>query len=396
MEPARSGNGLARRAAHFVTAASNAFDTTVCVIPISGYEDYRPAAPSIVPTIHVRLGPRGHEGSDSMASASWRRRLSSALPFPPAANFAPPTLASEVSARLRDAGVPSGAAVHVMRASLAPLGVALSEVLRAPWRTLDLDDDDASLAASTGDGTLASQYERLVRTFAPLFDRCCTAAPLEAAALNFRLGIQISVVRNSVSLVGDVARVPEEPPLLLYVGNLTYPPNIHAASVLAREVLPLVQAALRRPVNLSVVGPYVPSGPVAGLARLPGVRLHGYEPDLAPVYSRASLVVAPLLYGAGTSIKLLEAFAHGVPVVTTRTGARGFPLRDGEHLLLGERPQEIAGAVERVLRDPGLGSSLAASARQFVEAQHSASAGEAEVREFLLGAAHSAMTPGTR
>jgi len=396
MEPARNGNGLAQRAAHFVTAASEAFDTTACVIPISGNEDHRPAAPSIVPTIHIRLGRRDHQGSDPMGSAAWRQRLSSALPFPAAANFAPPTLATEVSARLREAGVPSGAAVHVMRAGLAPLGVALSEVLGSPWRTLDLDDDDASLAASTGDGSLAAQYERLVRTFAPLFDRCCTAAPLEAAAMSFRFGIEVSVVRNSVPLVGDVARVLDEPPVLLYVGNLTYPPNIHAASVLAIEVLPLVQAALRRPVNLALVGPYVPSGPVAGLARLPGVRLHGYEPDLAPAYSRASVVVAPLFYGAGTSIKLLEAFAHGVPVVTTRTGARGFPLHDGEHLLLGERPQEIADAVERVLRDPGFGSSLAAAARRFVEAQHSASAGEAEMREFLLGAAHSAMSPGAR
>jgi len=70
MEPARNGNGLAQRAAHFVTAASEAFDTTACVIPISGNEDHRPAAPSIVPTIHIRLGRRDHQGSDPMGSAA--------------------------------------------------------------------------------------------------------------------------------------------------------------------------------------------------------------------------------------------------------------------------------------------------------------------------------------
>jgi glycosyltransferase involved in cell wall biosynthesis len=168
------------------------------------------------------------------------------------------------------------------------------------------------------------------------------------------------------------------------VGNLTYPPNLHAASYLAGQVLPRVEAALRRPVTLELVGPY-DSG-LTAVSQLPGVRMTGYVEDLGPIYERASVMVAPLFFGAGTSIKLLEAFARGIPVVTTRTGTRGLGVRDGVHVLFGENPVELAAAAVSVIREPELGRRLALEARAFVERTHAAPLAEADIRTFLQGA----------
>jgi glycosyltransferase involved in cell wall biosynthesis len=293
-------------------------------------------------------------------------------------------MAPDVLDELARLGVTHATPLHAMRSSLAPLATALAEQLGSPWRTIDLDDDEASLSAASGWGEQASAVDRLLATFVPLFNGACVAAPLEAASLQARLGLEMSVVRNSVALPEVHRHPPEDPPLLLFVGNLTYHPNVYAATYLAQDVLPLVGAALRRPVNLAMVGPYDAS--LAAVARLPGVQMTGYVEDLGEPYRRASVMVAPLFHGAGTSIKLLEAFARGIPVVTTRTGTRGLAVRDGTHVLLGENPRELAAHTVRVLRDPELGRRLALEARSFVEEHHGPAMAEADIHAFLLAA----------
>src|ERR1017187_4993690 len=180
MEPAPDGNGLAMRAARFVSGASAHFSVVVAVVPVGGSQHYRPAterqAPAgVVPGL-ARGATRG--GGGGASSPVWRRRLESALPFPPPANRAPPTMAAEVVAAIAHAGVAPGTPLHVMRSNLAPLGLAVAEHLGSPWCPLDLDDDDEAVAASLGDGELASAYHRLLATFGPLFDGVCAAAPL--------------------------------------------------------------------------------------------------------------------------------------------------------------------------------------------------------------------------
>jgi glycosyltransferase involved in cell wall biosynthesis len=79
--------------------------------------------------------------------------------------------------------------------------------------------------------------------------------------------------------------------------------------------------------------------------------------DLAAVYASARCAVVPLLQGGGTPLKLIEALAHGLPVVATPRAAAGLELRDGEHCLLADGGQAFANALVGVLRDgaPELG-----------------------------------------
>lgn len=111
---------------------------------------------------------------------------------------------------------------------------------------------------------------------------------------------------------------------ILFVAGFGHPPNVDAACWLVERILPRVRAHLPQ-VRLSLVGSN-PTEEVKALAG-DGVEVMGYVDDatLASLYRAARVVVAPLRFGAGVKLKVLESMAHGVPVVTTSVGAQGLP-----------------------------------------------------------------------
>jgi glycosyltransferase involved in cell wall biosynthesis len=125
------------------------------------------------------------------------------------------------------------------------------------------------------------------------------------------------------------------------------------------EIFPLVRARVPQ-TRLRVTG----RTQGVDLARLPldGVELTGYVDDVRPVVAGSMAAVTPLRLGGGTRLKILEAMALGVPVVSTPKGVEGLDVQPGEHLLLGRTPAEFAEAVVRVLQDPALRQALAAQA----------------------------------
>lgn len=131
--------------------------------------------------------------------------------------------------------------------------------------------------------------------------------------------------------IGRTAR----PPVILYLGALSWQPNAKAAEFLARDVMP--QILVRHPdAKLTIVGRN-PGPDVKSLATLPGVELHANVPDVGEFLKSASLMAVPLDSGGGTRLKILEAFAAGLPVVSTPIGAEGIECAHGEHLWVGER-----------------------------------------------------------
>ena len=81
-------------------------------------------------------------------------------------------------------------------------------------------------------------------------------------------------------------------------------------------------------------------------------------PSLVPYLQRARISLVPLLHGAGTKRKVLQALAAGTPTVTTSVGAEGLEIRDGKHALIADDPAAFAAAVERLLHDPELWARL--------------------------------------
>jgi glycosyltransferase involved in cell wall biosynthesis len=276
-----------------------------------------------------------------------------------------------------------GTPVHVARSYLAPAGIALAERLGSPWATLDLDDDDEQLAGVLGGAGEPAAWRRLIAVFGPLFRAVALAAPAEAAAVGDRHGLVTTVIPNAVNLP-EPGRAHRGAGLrMLFVGNLSYPPNRDAACLLVREVLPRLRRQRAGPVTVTLAGPTGADGALASLGTQPGVRLLGFVPDLAACYRSADVVAAPLLAGGGTRIKLLEAMAHGVPVVTTTAGAAGLAVRHGTHLLIADSPGAAAGALARLAADPALRQRLAAEAAQLVRERYSHAAVTPLIRAFL-------------
>jgi glycosyltransferase involved in cell wall biosynthesis len=136
-------------------------------------------------------------------------------------------------------------------------------------------------------------------------------------------------------------------PVMTMVGDFHYEPNRDAARWFTELVLPRIRASLPN-AEFRLVGRVED---VADLANHPGVNLRGRVDDISIELAEADLEVVPLHSGSGTRVKVLEAFAHRVPVVSTTVGCEGIDAVDGTHALVVDEPDAFAAACVRVATD---------------------------------------------
>lgn len=99
-----------------------------------------------------------------------------------------------------------------------------------------------------------------------------------------------------------------------------------------------------------------------------GTTVHGFVDSMSPYFARASVVVVPILAGAGIRVKIVEAMAAGRAVVSTPLGCEGLAgLEPGRHLLVAEEPEAFAGDAVRLLRDRDLSDRIGRDARDLAE-----------------------------
>jgi glycosyltransferase involved in cell wall biosynthesis len=202
-----------------------------------------------------------------------------------------------------------------------------------------------------------------------------------------RLGQPNAVVipngyRRPATALGRAAA--SDPPSLLLQGVLFYPPNADGARWLVREVMPLLRAELPS-VELRLVGETAPD--VDALHAPPGVVVTGRVPSMEPELRRADIVTVPILFGSGTRVKILEAFAHRIPVVSTTLGAEGLGVQPGRHLLVGDDPASFAAACRRLLTEPALRQELTSAAAELFDQRYEWSAIRAAVQDLARSAA---------
>jgi glycosyltransferase involved in cell wall biosynthesis len=157
------------------------------------------------------------------------------------------------------------------------------------------------------------------------------------------------------------------PPTILFQGLMTYPPNVDGARWLVREVLPHLRAQLGT-VRIRLVGQA--EGEVLALATDPEVVVTGHVDSMADELARADLIVVPIRFGSGTRVKILEAFAHRIPVASTHVGAEGLAVQDGRELLMADEAESLAEACIRLLSEPDLRRSVVAEAQARFDADY--------------------------
>jgi glycosyltransferase involved in cell wall biosynthesis len=151
---------------------------------------------------------------------------------------------------------------------------------------------------------------------------------------------------------------------IVFVGSMDYHANIEGVVNFAREVWPNLRA--RQPkLVFTIVGRY-PSREVRELARTPGIEVTGRVDDVRPFYRKAVAAIVPLNVGGGSRLKILEAMAAGVPVVSTTLGAEGLDMRHGENILIADTNEQLVEAIVSVVEDEARLNRLGAAGRALV------------------------------
>jgi polysaccharide biosynthesis protein PslH len=157
---------------------------------------------------------------------------------------------------------------------------------------------------------------------------------------------------------------------LVFLGAMDWRPNIDGLNWFVRSVLPLIRR--RRPdCSLAVVG-RCPTAQVRRLAHS-DQRIHitGTVDDVRPYLWKSAVSIVPLRIGGGTRLKIYEAMAANIPVVSTSMGAEGLDIRDGENIAIADSAPEFAQACLALLADTGARGRMAATAREMIAACYS-------------------------
>lgn len=245
---------------------------------------------------------------------------------------------------------------------------------------VDMDSAKFAAYAEEESGPMAWVHRReaeklfaFERTTAARADASLFVSEAEAALFRARNGLPgITALSNGIDLetfdpkaefVPLAAAEAGQGPILLFTGQMDYPPNVDAARWFAHEVLP------------HVPGRFVIAGrsPTAQVQALAGPRVHvtGAVPDMRAWLAAADIVVAPLRIARGIQNKVLEAMAMARPVVASPEAFEGIEAQPGRDLIVANGAEAMASAINDLLAIPETAAKLGASARKLVETSYS-------------------------
>lgn len=222
---------------------------------------------------------------------------------------------------------------------------------------------------------LSSQFRRMWRAEKELSERFAgviTVSPEDSAFCrdHYQLRHVLGDVPTGVDV--DAFQPPTAPPAhptIGFLGSMDWMPNIDGVLWFAREVLPRVRERLPA-VRMKIIGRNPPAS-ISALAADPAIEVTGTVPEVQPHVHQCSLIAVPLLAGGGTRIKIFEAMAMGVPVISTTIGAEGLPVTHGQEIEIANDPQTFATSTLRLLQDQAAATGLAMRARELMERRFS-------------------------
>lgn len=210
------------------------------------------------------------------------------------------------------------------------------------------------------------RYESAVCSW---FDNVLLASPLDIAWLRRRYS-ESNLTLLPTGIETNAFPFHEgsfDPNRIIFVGKLDYLPNTDAAIYFARQILPRVRQAV--PQAEFVVAGWNPPRSVRKLAAKPYVKVLPNVPDVRTEVSKSAVSVAPMRFGSGIQVKILESLALGTPAVVTESVAGAFGEDGKKAILVGRDPDEFAQEVVRVLKDGAARERLRRAGRKVIEAR---------------------------
>ncbi len=375
MVPGLSTDGSSMRAGMVLETLTQRFEVYVLLVPLGPRADHR-ALPDQFADLRSRFLV-AHDSSGVLAPRFRWWRV--------AADAGDTAVHAFVEETLRPWRHIQFDALHIYRLPLAPFARAFEGT--TVKRFLDIDD----IESITSD-RLAELYRlnnrmdsaRRSRRYAAVhrlreerylrsFDGVFVCSGDDAALLRKMYRCHAFVLPNTVTFPSVVHSSRHEILTILFVGSLDYLPNEDAALQLADAVLPCIHRSHHTTARALIVGNRPPDS-VLALGTRRSVTITGAVDYVTPYYRQATVAVVPLRAGGGTRIKILEAAAHRVPVVSTPIGAEGLDVTDGHEVLLAHTPEQMAHHCVRLWQDHDLRSRLIDNAYSWVKRKHTASA----------------------
>jgi glycosyltransferase involved in cell wall biosynthesis len=328
--PSATGNGLSMRAGVWLECLSRDFDVDLVIIPIYPAD---PSAPDFVrglaSTITVLHHSPGHVDGVVVLNQNDQAHVEKL--------------------------VKKSSLVVIFR--LAISSILLSNTFPPTPRILDLDDADWVREQRLGNHALSQELYSFTTRVCALCDIVCFAEPPQTIS-----GIQDVGDAHKVQ-IPNISRVPaslapsagEQPTDLLFVGSLGYLPNEEGILWFISEVMPLLPE-----VKLTIVGTF-PSPQLRALES-ENIRIAAHVPQVDSWYASAAVAIVPLFAGSGTRTKILEAWAHGLPVVSTTVGIEGIKETGGA--LIADTAASFARACRRLLEDTVAAKQIAVAGNE--------------------------------
>jgi glycosyltransferase involved in cell wall biosynthesis len=182
--------------------------------------------------------------------------------------------------------------------------------------------------------------------------------------------LKIDIVPNGIDVEYFSAKKRKEEsfPKILYVGNFAWLQNAEAVEVLVNEVWPEIKKEVPN-CQLWIVGKNI-TGKIKNYAS-ESIQITEGLPDIRDAYLTSSLLLVPIKGPGGTRLKVLEAMASGLPVVTTPVGAEGLGVTNGKHALISDDFKELAKLAVKLIKNKKLAQKLGLAAKEFVEKNYS-------------------------
>lgn len=206
------------------------------------------------------------------------------------------------------------------------------------------------------------------------FDHVITTSPIDKKALRELQpnGAEIDVIPNGVALdyFGETLNVEKLPQTIVLSGKMSYHANVTAALYLVNDVMPLVWQA-NPDIKVKIVGSS-PTPQILALAteHPAHIEVTGFVDDLRPHLQSATVAAVPILYGAGSQFKVLEAMASRTAVVATDRATSALGVTSGEHLLISKSAQEFADNLLQLISNPTERDAIAANGYGYVSQAH--------------------------
>ena len=206
------------------------------------------------------------------------------------------------------------------------------------------------------------------------FEHTLAVSEIDRSALLSALGSngEKAIVESKITVIPIAVDTQQLQPLqrqenskrIVTLGTLHYPPNADGIRWFMNEVFPIVLAE-EPGAHLTIIG----KNPPADFLEQAGkdaqhLRVTGYVEALDPYLAEAAIMVVPVRAGGGMRVRILEAFARGIPVVTTTVGLEGIDARDGQEVIVRDDPLSFARAVVDLLRQPERQAQLAGAGRR--------------------------------